>query len=108
MLAACGGGAHDPQGSANAVTRAIYNDDQSTASSYFDDALRPHVTRASVGLISDKMHALGNYNGLSLLATDTSKHEYTYRASFSKGTMNVVVRLDADGKLAAYRVFPTT
>ena len=58
-------------------------------------------------MLSDKMHALGKYERLSLLGMDTSTHVYTYRASFAKGTMNVVVRLDPDGKLAAYRVFST-
>ncbi len=105
-VAACG--RNDPQSTANAVTRAVFENDQAAVTAYFDDALRPQVTRASVGVLSDKMHALGSYNGLTLLATDTSNHEYTYRANFSKGTMNVVVRVDRDGRLAAYRVFPTT
>jgi hypothetical protein len=104
-LAACSH--NDPQSTANAVTRAVFENNQSAVTSYFDDALRPQVTRASVGVLSDKMHALGSYNGLTLLASDPSKHEYTYRANFSKGTMNVVVRVDPNGQLAAYRVFPT-
>jgi hypothetical protein len=104
ILAACG--SHDQQGSANAVTRAVYENDLSGVTSYFDDALKAQVSRASLGLLSDKMHALGDYEGLSLLATDPAKHEYTYKASFTKGAMNVVVRVDGDGKLAAYRVFP--
>jgi len=105
-LAACAGA--DPQSTANGVTRAVYDDNLSAVTPYFDDALRPQVSRAGVGVISDKMHALGNYSGLTLLASDSTKHEYTYRANFSKGTMNVVVRLDGDGRLAAYRVFPTS
>jgi len=102
-LAACAAG--DPQSSANAVTRAIYDNDDGVKS-YFDGSLQPKVTRASVAVISDKMHALGNYNGLTLVARDTSKNEYTYRANFSQGSMNIVVRYDGDGKLAAYRVYP--
>ncbi|HEX8806334.1 MAG TPA: hypothetical protein VF741_05255 [Candidatus Aquilonibacter sp.] len=106
IITAC---AHnDPQSTANAVTRAVFENNQSAVTAYFDDALRPQVTRASVGVLSDKMHALGSYNGLTLIATDTSKHEYTYRANFTKGTMNVIVRVDPDGRLAAYRVFPTS
>lgn len=104
-LTACGGG--DPQSSANAVTRAVYNDNPAAVTAHLDDALRSQVSRASVGLISDKMHALGSYNGLTLLGADTASHEYTYRANFSKGTLNVVIRLDTDGLLSAYRVFPT-
>jgi hypothetical protein len=104
-LAACAG--HDPQSTANNVTRAIYYDNPAAVLPYFDDALRPQVSRAGIGVVSDKMHALGRYNGLTLLGSDTTKQEYTYRATFSGGTMNVVVRLDQDGRLAAYRVFPS-
>ena len=54
------------------------------------------------------MHAMGTYNGLTLLSSDTTKREYSYRANFSKGTANVIVRVDPDGHLAAYRVFPSS
>lgn len=105
-LAACS--ANDPQSTVNGVTRAVLDDNLGAVAPYFDDALRPQVSRAGVGVLSDKLHALGNYNGLTLLASDLTKREYTYRANFSKGTMNVVVRLDPDGRLAAYRVFPAS
>ena len=68
--------------------------------------MQARVSRAEVGALSDKMHALGSYKGLTLLSTDPAKSEFTYRADFEKGSMNVVVRVDQDGKLAAYRVFP--
>lgn len=105
-LAACA--AHDPQAAANGVTRGIYDDSPAAVMPYFDDALRPQISRAGIGMISDKMHALGAYNGLTLLGSDGAKHEYSYRAAFSKGTMTVVVRVDGDGRLAAYRVFPSS
>ncbi len=103
-LTACAG--HDPQSTASDVTRAVYNNDLTAVTARVDRALLPQVSRASVGTISDKMHALGSYNGLTPIASDPVKNEYTYRASFAKGSMNVVIRLDSDGKLAAYRVFP--
>jgi hypothetical protein len=103
-LAACA--SSDPQSIANNVTRAVYDNNVSAVQPYFDDALRGQVSRASVGVISDKMHALGNYSGLTLLGSDATKREYSYRANFSKGTVNIVVRVDPDGRLAAYRVFP--
>ncbi|HEY5341856.1 MAG TPA: hypothetical protein VIK27_12575 [Candidatus Aquilonibacter sp.] len=103
-LAGCGG--HDPQSTASDVTRAVYDNDLRGVTARVDQALLPQVSRANVGAISDKMHALGSYNGLTPIASDPVKNEYTYRASFAKGTMNVVIRLDSDGKLAAYRVFP--
>jgi hypothetical protein len=104
-LAACAN--NDPQSVANSVTRAVYDNNVSAVQPYFDDALRGEVSRASVGVISDKMHAMGSYNGLTLLGSDTTKREYSYRANFSKGAVNIVVRVDPDGRLAAYRVFPS-
>lgn len=106
-LAACAGGGNGAaQSTADAVTKAAYANDYSGVTSSFNDALKKQVTRASVGMISDKMHALGNYQGLTLLATDNTKNEYTFKAAFSKGSMNVVERLDPNGKIAAYRVIP--
>lgn len=105
-VAACAG--NDAQSAANGVTRAVYDNNVGAVQPYFDDVLRPQVSRAGVGVISDKMHAMGSYNGLTLLGSDTTKREYTYRANFSKGTMNVVVRVDPDGRLAAYRVYPSS
>jgi hypothetical protein len=104
-LAACHGG--DPGSAAGTVTRAVYNDDAKAVTAQMDPSLAKQVTRASVGAISDTMHRLGSYKGLSLLAQDPSKSEFTYRAQFSKGTMNLVVRVGNDGKLTAYRVFPS-
>jgi hypothetical protein len=104
FLAACA--TNDPQSIATAVTRAVYSDNANAAAGYFDERTRPQVSRAGVGVLSDKMHELGAFNGLTLLANDSATREYTYRAAFAKGTMNVVVRLDPDGRIAAYRAFP--
>ena len=109
-LAACsasaGGGA--AQSSAESVTKAVYANDMTGVTPNFDSALQTQVSRAEVGALSDKMHALGDYKGLSFVSSDPTKSEYTYRADFERGTMNVVIRLDPDGKLAAYRIFPQT
>lgn len=107
-LAACGGGGGGAaQSTADAITRAAYANDYDGVVSQFDGSLKNQVTRASVGALSDKMHALGDYEGLKLLATDAGKNEYTFGATFSKGTMNVVERLDSNGQVAAYRIIPT-
>jgi hypothetical protein len=50
------------------------------------------------------MHKQGDYQGLTFVSSDPNKNEYTYRANFSKGSMNVVIRLDQNGEIAAYRV----
>lgn len=109
-LAACGGGGGGgaAQSTADTITKAAYANDYAGVTSSFNDALKKQVTRASVGVLSDKMHALGNYQGLSLLATNSAKNEYTFKATFTNGTMNVVERLDSSGQVAAYRVIPQT
>jgi hypothetical protein len=108
VLPACQGSddpARHAQSLAEAVTNAIYANDPDGVRSNLDDTIKPLVTRAQVGALSDKFHALGAYAGLTFLVSDPTKHEFTYRASFAKGNVNVVVRVAPDGRLAAYRVF---
>jgi hypothetical protein len=110
-LVACHGAAASSgsaQTTADSATKAVYNDDVGSLNDTFDSQLQSQVSRAEVGALSDKMHALGDYKGLTYLSDDPAKSEFTYRADFDKGSMNVVVRIDTDGKLAAYRVFPQT
>jgi hypothetical protein len=103
-LAACGGGSGQAQSLADSTTKAAYNDDPAGVSAHFDDSLRTQVSRSEVGMLSDAMHKQGDYEGLSLVSSDPVKNEYTYRANFSKGSLNVVLRLDQNGEIAAYRV----
>ena len=108
MLAACGGGGSgggQAQSIADSATKAAYNDDSNALTQNFDDTLKTQVTRAQVGTLSDQMHELGDYKGLTFVSSDPSKNEYTYRADFTNGNANVVIRLDADGKASAYHVF---
>jgi hypothetical protein len=105
-LAACGGNpTGQAQGAADGTTRAVYNDDANAVTQNFDDTLKTQVTRSEVGILSDQMHKYGDYKGLTYVSNDPGKNEYTYRANFTKGSMNVVLKLDTDGKIAAYRVF---
>jgi outer membrane lipopolysaccharide assembly protein LptE/RlpB len=104
-LAACGHPTGQAQAAADSTTKAVYNDDANAVTQNFDDTLKTQVTRSEVGILSDQMHKYGDYKGLTYVSTDPAKNEYTYRANFTKGSMNVVVKLDADGKVAAYRVF---
>ena len=109
-LAACNAQASPGavQSTTDSVTKAVYSDDIDGVNANFDSSLQSQVSRGDVGTLSDKMHALGTYKGLTYLSNDAAKSEFTYRANFDKGAMNVVVRVDNDGKLAAYRVFPQT
>jgi hypothetical protein len=108
-LVACRGAAEDPagraQGLAETVTNAIYANDADGVRSQLDDGVARLVTRAQVGALSDRFHALGAYRGLTFLVSDPTKNEFTYRAAFAEGNVNVVVRLARDGRLAAYRIF---
>jgi hypothetical protein len=109
-LAACNASANAVSGSAqrgaDAATKAIANDDVTGVASTFDDALKAKLTRAQVGLISDKFAKLGAYKGLTQTSEDNTKNEFTYRADFDHGSVNLAVRVDTNGQLSAYRVFP--
>ena len=104
-LSACGG--PSPQKLADDTTRAIYARDQSSTVANFDDQLKPQVTRAQVGAISDAMHMLGDYKGLQMLDHDGNSGRYDFVANFDKGTMLVMLRMDTNGRIGAYRVSPT-
>jgi hypothetical protein len=93
---------------ADDATKAVYGDDMSGLTANMNAALVPTVTRAQLGDLSDKMHALGDYQGLTPTSTDSLKSEYDFKANFTKGSWTVMVKLDADGKIAAYRVAPTS
>ena len=105
LVVGCAG---TPQGRAknlaNAVTNAIIQDNPGVVSHDLRDASKS-VSRAEVGVLSDEMNALGNYQGLTLLAFDAQKNEFDFRATFAKGSKRVVVRLDTKNNLSAYRVF---
>ena len=106
-IAACGCGQHDdPQALADQTTRAVYDGDFDRTVAHFDAALTGQVTRASVGQLSDQMHALGTYHGLKQTSTDPDKGRYDFEAAFDKGTLIVQLRMDPTGKIGAYRVTP--
>ncbi len=105
-LGACSGNSGSEQKLADSVTRAVYNNDMSGVTSNFSTDVAPQVTRASLGVLSDQMHSMGNYQGLTETATDVPAKRYTFDAKFDKGDMTVQMRLDANGKIAAYRVSP--
>jgi hypothetical protein len=105
VLAACGGnGTGQAQSLADSTTKAAYDDNLDGVTAHFDDQLKAQVTRSEVGILSDRMHQQGDYQGLSFVSSDPNKNEFTYRANFSKGSMSVVLRLDQNGEIAAYRV----
>ncbi len=106
VLAGCGASAatDGAQAAADATTKAIYNDDYDAVTTAFDTSVKAKITRGDVGLLSDKLRALGDYKGLTLVGGDAAKNEFEYRAGFNRGSVNVVVRLDPSGRLSAYHL----
>ena len=103
-LAACSGGATSPEKAINDTTEAVYNDDLNAMQSHFDDALRKQVTIDGVGTLSQKLHTFGAYKGLTQTASDPNGGRYDYEGAFDNATMAVHVRVDSDGRIAAYRI----
>jgi len=104
-LCACGnGGATSPQKAIDATTQAVYNDDLNAMQAHFDDALRKDVTLGGVSTLSQKLHTFGAYKGLTQTVADASDGRYDYNAAFDNATMAVHVRMDGDGRIAAYRI----
>jgi hypothetical protein len=103
---ACSSNAGNEQKLADSVTRAVYNNDMSGVTADFSSSLAPQVTRASLGALSDTMHKMGNYQGLTEASTDLPTRRYTFDAKFDNGDMTVLMRLGSDGKIVAYRVSP--
>ena len=105
-VAGCGGGAGNEQKLADQVTRAVYNDDMAGVTANMDSDAAQQVTRASLGAVSDLMHRMGNYQGLTETGTDVPARRYTFDAKFDHGDLTVKLRLDPDGKIAGYHVVP--
>jgi predicted component of type VI protein secretion system len=110
LLAGCSAGSASDRAQklADDATKAVYNDDMTGLTANMNAALVPTITRAQLGDLADKMHALGDYQGLTPAGSDTLKSEYDFKAKFDKGTWTVMLRLDGDGKIAAYRVAPSS
>ena len=102
----CGHGAGNEQKLADDITQAVYNNDISSVQQNFSNDTAAQVTRASVGTLSDMMHQLGNYKGITETGSDLPARRYIFDAKFDKGDMTVRIRLDANGKVAAYRITP--
>ena len=91
---------------ADTITRAVYANDYDATTANFDDATKKTVTRSDLGELSDRMHALGDYQSLSTRSASPDTGKYEFDAVFTGGTMVVELRIDPDGKIGAYRVVP--
>lgn len=84
----------------------MYADDYDATIASFDDATKAQVTRADLGDLSDRMRALGAYQGLSQTNAQPDLGKYEYDLQFAKGHMTAELRVDPSGKIGAYRVIP--
>jgi hypothetical protein len=108
LLAACSGspGERSPAALTDSITRAVYNDDYDGTTANLDAQTKSQVTRAEIGALADRMHALGAYQGLTQTSADADKGLYEYDLRFTNGHMTAKLRIDPSGKVGAYRVVP--
>jgi len=64
------------------------------------------VTPQEVSSLVSRMQAFGDLQAFTPHDADATARRYRYDARFARGTLLVELRLDADGKVAAYRVLP--
>ena len=91
---------------ADTITRAIYDNKPDVARNYFNDGLKSQIQDYQVLFMSQTMHRLGDYDGVKAARADVDHGRYAYRAFFSRGKMEVRLRMDNSGKAAAYRIVP--
>lgn len=106
-LAGCAGqgaGGGSESSIADNATKAVYDNDYVGLTDKMADSLKPQVTRAQVGVLSDKMHAMGEYQGVTQTSNDTVARRSRYTAKFAKGTMMIDMVLDANNKIIGYHV----
>lgn len=108
-LSACGshGSGNSATGLADSITRAVYANDYDGTVANFDAQTKGEVTRTEIGELSDKMHALGAYRGLTQTNVDPDRGLYDFDLNFASGHMTAKLRLDPSGKVGAYRVIPS-
>ncbi len=106
-LAACAGENHYEQ-LADQVTRAIVANDMRPVEKDFNALARPQLeNRARVGQLSDELNGLGSFKRTRELKVGNEAADvHTLNAEFAKGNWQIQMRIDADGKIAAFRIHP--
>ena len=94
------------QNLAEKVTRAVYDNDLDATVAKFDDATKKSITRSQLGLMSDKMHELGQIRTFTARNADPDRGRFDYDVAFTGGQLLVQMRLDPTGKVGGYYVVP--
>jgi hypothetical protein len=95
---------------ADDVTKAIVANDMRPVESDFNAIVRPKLlNRAYVGALSDQLNALGPLKRIhETTVRDAPAGEHTFDAVFEKSTWKEVVKIDSEGKIAAFYVHAPT
>jgi formylglycine-generating enzyme required for sulfatase activity len=101
-LSACASG---PAATAEKMTRAMYAGDVAGATASMDTDLAKKVTSSDISEVSESMQKLGTMQSFTLSKSAVDQRKYEYVAQFDKGTMNVDVAFDPDGKVSDFHVF---
>jgi hypothetical protein len=97
-----------PAALTDSITRAVYANDYEGTTAPFDPQTKAEVTRTEIGRLSDRMHALGSYQGLTQTKADADRGLYEFDLRFASGHMTAKLRVDPSGKVGAYRVVPNS
>lgn len=106
-LVACAGENHYEK-LADDVTKAVVANDMRPVEGEFNALVRPKlVSRVRVGALSDRLAALGKFEGVKEdTPSGAQAGEHDFAARFVKSTWRVRMVVDADGKIAAYYITP--
>ena len=104
LASGCSSAPGNPGAAADTITRAVIANDYDSTVSNFDDSTKKTISRSDLGSLSDRMNALGEYRALNQRSSDPDRGRYEYDATFSRGALLVMLRVDPDGKIGAYRV----
>jgi hypothetical protein len=96
------------EATADAVTKAIANNDMAPVVGDFNAIRRPELAdRARVGRLSNMVVPLGAFKGSKEITPPNSApgfHEFT--EMFANGTLDEKYELDADGKIVKFHIGP--
>lgn len=89
------------------VLIAVQHNDMTPVAKDFNAVTREKLTRASVGRYSDMLAPLGALkNVIENTPKDAPGRRHTFLAKFDKGSMDVAMVLDEDGKITGFRFLP--
>ncbi len=106
LLGGCGG-ENANEKLASRVTAAIVANDIAPVAGEFNAMIRPKLTRASVGKLSDQVAPYGKLQSVKeTTPSGAGTGQHTFTAQFEKGSWDEKMTLDADGKISSFYMQP--